>query len=88
LLRKKVSLMRNCLAEQEGFINKKLSYRAREVKVSLFKIKSLHVKLSYRTKKRLSFMLLIINKCFMTIELSVKGRNPIEKVENYFTSGL
>jgi hypothetical protein len=45
--------MRNCLAEQEGFINKKLSYRAREVKVSLFEIKSLHVKLSYKTKKKI-----------------------------------
>jgi hypothetical protein len=44
-------LMRNYLAEQERLLNKKLSCSAREVWVSLFKIKSLDVKLSCRVRK-------------------------------------
>jgi hypothetical protein len=43
--------MRNYLAEQERLLNKKLSCSAREVWVSLFKIKSLDVKLSCRVRK-------------------------------------
>jgi hypothetical protein len=46
---KKDLLMRNYLAEQEMFLNKKLSCRAREVWVSLFW--SLDVKLSYIARK-------------------------------------
>jgi hypothetical protein len=47
--------MGNYLAEQERFIDEKLSYRLR---------------------KKIAFMVLIINKCLMAIELSPKGRNP------------
>jgi hypothetical protein len=43
--------MGNYLTERVGFLNEKLSCRVREVYVSLFKIKSIDVKLSCRARK-------------------------------------
>jgi hypothetical protein len=59
---KKGSLIRNYLAEQEKY------------KFYYLKSNSL-IEIILQRKKRIAFMLLIIDKCLMAIELSLKGRN-------------
>jgi hypothetical protein len=66
--------MENYLAEQERFLNKKLSYRVREIKFYYLKLNPL-MSNYLAEQEKISFMLLIIDKWFMAIELSPKGRN-------------
>jgi hypothetical protein len=66
--------MENYLAEQERFLNKKLSYRVREIKFYYLKLNPL-MSNYLAEQEKISFMLLIIDKWLMAIELSPKGRN-------------
>jgi hypothetical protein len=66
--------MENYLAEQERFLNKKLSYRVREIKFYYLKLNPL-MSNYLAEQEKISFMLLIIDKWLMVIELSPKGRN-------------
>jgi hypothetical protein len=66
--------MENYLAEQERFLNKKLSYRVREINFYYLKLNPL-MSNYLAEQEKISFMLLIIDKWLMAIELSPKGRN-------------
>jgi hypothetical protein len=82
-------LMENYLAKQErkvpwweiilqnknGFLIR--NYLAEREKYKFHYFWSLNVKLSCRARKKITFMLLIIDKCLMAIELSPKGEIPI-----------
>jgi hypothetical protein len=81
-------LMRNYLVEQKRSLDGKLSSRARKVpcwEIILQRKRSISFiiwnqiswcEIILVSKKRITFMLLIIDKCLMTLKLRSKGRNP------------